>query len=357
MNNIGLPNIDVIFKGLAKTAITRSQKGVVVLIVKDDTEEFDFVEYQESAKIEAARFTATNKVYIEQCFLGNPSKVIVARIGTADTLVEILAKVLLKKFNWIGIAEGTVLEQQELATWVKTANESDKKTFKAVVHNATTTDDMHVVNFKNASVKPVGAESITGEKYISRLLGLLAGLPFTRSATFYVLADLESVTDLADIEAAINAGGFVLFNDEEVVRVVRAVNSLVTIGDDLTEDMKKITIVEAMDMIIEDIKNTFKNHYIGKYKNTYDNQILFISAVNTYFRILGTEDILDANAVNQALIDVQTQRKAWIDSGKTEALEWSEIEVKVKTFKSNVFLGGQAKILDAMEDLIFNIAI
>jgi len=328
------------------------------LIIKDDTSDFDFAEYTSADQLtdeEAAKFTATNFGYIEKCFIGKPSKVIVARYGAADDLTELLAKIALKKFNWVGLAEGAQADQDELAAWVKTTNENQKKVFKAIVFNAATTDDMHLVNFKNTKVKPVGAAEITGEKYVSRLLGLLAGLPFTQSATFYVLSDLESVTDVADVNAAIGAGGFVLFNDEEVVRVARAVNSLVTLGDGITDDMKKITIVEAMDLIKSDIEATFKNNYVGKYKNVYDNQVLFISAVNTYFRELASSDILDINATNIAQINVEAQRKAWIDAGKTEAEAWDDLKVKINTFRSNVFLGGQVKILDAMEDLQFNI--
>lgn len=36
--SIGLPKIDVIFKGLANTVVTRSGRGVACLIVTDDTE-------------------------------------------------------------------------------------------------------------------------------------------------------------------------------------------------------------------------------------------------------------------------------------------------------------------------------
>ena len=89
--------------------------------------------------------------------------------------------------------------------------------------------------------------------------------------------------------------------------------------------------------------------------NSYDNQALFISAVNTYFRELTHEEILDPDYENEAKVNVEKQRDAWLGIGKTEAEEWKEEKVKRMTFRSNVFLAGDVKILDAIEDLHFEI--
>jgi len=133
------------------------------------------------------------------------------------------------------------------------------------------------------------------------------------------------------------------------------VNSLTTLGSNITEDMKSIAIVEAMDLILEDIYTTFKNDYLGKYKNNYDNQCLFIAAVNGYFKDLAKEEILDKNYANLAKVDIEAQRDAWLANGTSEAVDWDEITVKNNTFKRKVFLAGNVKILDAMEDLEFPI--
>lgn len=352
--NIGLPKIDLVFKSLAVSAIERSKKGIVCLIIKDDTDKtFEFAEYKAIDEIETSKYTATNVQYIKDCFAGNPSKIIVARMDIVGTLAEFLPKIKTKYFNWIGLAEGATQEQQDLVTWVKNTNQNDKKVYKAIVYKATLTDNMQIVNFKNDTVKPIGKEAIAGEKYISRLLGIFAGLPFTESATYYVLNDLEDVSVFTDLETQVNEGGLCLFNDEGKVRIARAVNSLQTVSQGLSDDMKKITIVEAMNQIQTDVSDTFKNYYLRKYKNVYDNQVLFISAINSYFRQLANDSVLDTNFKNEAFVNVEKQRLAWIGTGKTEAENWSELEVKLNTFRSNLFLGGRVKILDAMEDLDF----
>ena len=79
-----------------------------------------------------------------------------------------------------------------------------------------------------------------------------------------------------NIDTVIDNGGFCLIKDEDDVKVARACTSLKDITQDITEDMKDIIIIESMDLITDDIRETFKT-WIGKYKNKYDNQVLFFS--------------------------------------------------------------------------------
>ncbi|KAF9116916.1 hypothetical protein BGX30_005816 [Mortierella sp. GBA39] len=340
---IGLPTIDITFKKLAATLVTRSASGIVALIVKDDTDTTHEVkEYKSTLQIDATKFTVSNVQYIKDVFLGGASKVIVVPVAIGS-----------RKYNWIGLAEGKDDEQTDLVAYIK-EQETAKKSVKAVVFNATAPDCQHIVNFTNPSVTTASGK-LTGEKYVSRLLGLLAGMPLSRSSTYYALADLISVEEPVDVEAAVNAGKFVLFNDDDMVRVARGVNSLTTLSATVSEDFKKIVIVETMDMIREDISTTFKNDFLGKFKNKYDYQVLLITAINSYFDTLANEDVLDNTFANRAYIDVEAQRAAWIATGKAEAEDWDDQTVKNNTFRSNVYLGGNIKITDAMEDFEFGI--
>lgn len=357
MGTIGLPKIEINFKANAASAISRSANGVACLIVFDDTDNtFDFVEYKSIEDVETTKFTTENLNAIKDCLLGQPGKLIVCRVDTLQTISDAVALLENKSFNWVGAIVATAAEQQDLVTWVISQNVFRTKKIKSIAYKATVTDNMHISNFVNTKVKRVlDSAEIDGHLYLGRLVGLFAGLGMDKSATYYKLTDLEYVVEPADVETEVNSGNLVLFNDEEEVRIARAVNTLQTLGTDLTDDMKKITIVEAMDLMFEDIHNSFKNDYLGKYKNKYDNQVLFISAVNTYFRELAKEDILDDAYNNQANIDVEAQRVAWVSSGKIEAAAWDEQTVKNNSFRSNLYLAGNVKILDAMEDFTFNI--
>ena len=67
--------------------------------------------------------------------------------------------------------------------------------------------------------------------------------------------------------------------------------------------------------------------------------------------------MLDPNFNNVAGVDVEAQREQWISTGAPEAADWTEQKVKNMTFRDNVNLAGNVKILDAMENLTFNITL
>lgn len=356
---IGLPQIIINFVKKAVTAITRSAKGIVVIVIKDETDvTFGLKEYNYSSEVDLdkTKYTEANYQQISDVFLGRPNKVYVVRIALAGAFADSVSIVDTLKFNWICLADGTAADQQALATYVKEKNAINKvRKIKAVTYKATITDDMHIVNFTNYTIRRPGGADLAGWNCVGRITGVLAGLPFTRSATYYELPDLEHVAEPEDMDAAIEAGEFILMNDYGEVKVARAVNSLQTLGNNQTEDMKKITIVEAMDLILEDIATEFKKNYVGKYKNKYDNQALFISAVNGYFDALEKEEVLDDEFNNEVLVDIESQRQAWLSSGKIEAADWDENTVKNNTFSSYMYLAANVKILDAIEDMTLNV--
>ena len=354
---MGLPNIDIEFKQLATSAIARSTRGRVALIVHDDTDKsFSTVTYSLTTDIESTKFTAANVQYITDCFVGVPLSVTVIRIDVEGVIADALTIAGTLDWDWIGIAEGQQADQTALASWIK-AQEVLKKTYKAVVYNPTTAPDCkHVVSFTNSNVTFSDARGqVTGENYVATLLGIFAGIALDKSTTYFVCTNLSSVTEVADNNAAIDAGKLVLINDSGEVRIGAGVNSLTTLDTNNTADMQQVVIVESMDLMLTDIRTTFKESYIGQYKNKLDNQILFISAVNSYFESLADEDVLDSDYDNMVSVDVDEQRKAWLAVGKTEVSGWSDTQVTNNTFKNQVFLAANVKILGAVEDLQLNI--
>ena len=121
--------------------------------------------------------------------------------------------------------------------------------------------------------------------------------------------------------------------------------------------MKKIAVVEAMDLIQEDVIRTFKGYYLGKKKNPADNQALFVSDILTYLTSLSEQDVISRDDPITVEIDVDAMRAAWAAAG-TDTSNLSDAQVKKKTYRSSVFVKAQAHILDAMEDLymIFTMA-
>ena len=77
--------------------------------------------------------------------------------------------------------------------------------------------------------------------------------------------------------------------------------------------------------------------------------------MNSYFRQLVKEDVLDSEYDNRSEVDVEAQRLAWTSVGKTEVEDMTDEEIKKLTFKKKVFMLGNIKILNAVEDFEFTI--
>ena len=359
--SIGQPTIDIVFIQKAVSAIQRSERGVACVVVYDDTPtEAGYFTYKYATDIPADRYTAANLAIIKRCWLCAVNKVIVVHVPTDAEFSDVTAILETIKYNYVCVVNDSV--QQDLASYIitKDANSPGKK-YIAVVYDVSTADSKYVINVKNASVHDADTDAdVDMVDYLPRLTSVLANLPLNRSITYYELEDISSV-DMSfvtvddPIDDFIDDGYLCLWMDEDVVKVGRGVNSLTTLTATDTEDMRKIIIIEAMNLILEDIYNTFKDYYVGKYKNSYDNQCLFISAVNSYFRQLAREEILDPSFDNTSFVDVEAQREAWLGIGRTEAEDWTEAQVKEMTFRSWIYLAGNIKILDAIEDLRFQI--
>lgn len=366
---IGLPNIDIVFLQKAVSAVLRSERGTAVVIVKDDTQTaagYDIFKFE--ADITKKKYSTENIALLKRCFYTNVNKVVAVHVPTTTSdFADVKAVLDRVKYNW---ACTTVADwQDDLVSYTKSRNVISKgRKVKCVVANVTVADDKHVVNIKGDWVHEAGADQATTVKmtdYVPRITSILANLPMNRSITYYELEDLDYVdnsfiTNEKDANKWTDEGWLLLINDDEdaVVRVGRGVNTLTTFTSTDTEDMRKIIIVESMNLITEDLYSTFKKYYVGKYKNHVDNQYLFISSVNSYFKSLTkvvNGEILDPEYDNKAFIDVENQRDAWLSVGKTEAEDWDEDKVKKMSFKSTVFIAAKIKILDAMEDLSFQI--
>mgnify|MGYP004656227665 CR=1 FL=1 len=347
---MGLPNVVVEFRNKAATAVTRSERGVVCVVLTDATKTTTLHEYKTASDVPASDWTAENAGLLKDALEAGASKLYAVRLGANEDIDDVKATLDALKFNWICHLNTT---QTDIVSYVAARNASGSSLrVKAIVSGAAAPDDMHVVNLKNTKVTKTDGTELTANKYLPHLAGVLAGLGMDRSVTYYELSDLQSVDDVEKPGEAVDGGYLVLINDYGTVKIARGVNSATTAEND---DFKKIAIVEAMDMIREDIMETFKNYYLGKYKNSLDNQSLFVAAVNTYFRTLTGEGVLNPDYDNLAEIDTTAQRSAIVASGKTEALDWDDQTVKKSPFKSNVYLKANVQILDAIEDLTFSI--
>lgn len=351
------PTITITFKQLAATLIQRSERGTAILLLSDTTTGDDSVNintrvYKTVADIDESIYTAENTARIKNCLAYTPYEVVVISCNSTRFADFTKAVMTARKTGWIAFA-GSEEPQADLASWIKSM-EKQGYTYKAI-GTSEGADSKQYVYFNQNGVDK-NKNVVTAVNYLPSLLGILAGCNISRGCTNYLCKDLSEVSEVDNIDTAISGGQLVLSNEVNGVRIAAGINSLVTLnGNTSTEDMQYIETVEAMNLIMDDIRDEFKNNYQGSFKNKYKYQMLFIGAVNDYFSRLAGEDVLDSEFENKAGIDVEAQRSAWIGTGKQEAVDWSDDMVKRRAFKRSVFVACDIKILNCMENLKFTV--
>lgn len=351
---MGLPIISVTFATAAETAIMRSGKGTVGIIINDDGAKEGLYTISDTEAITKG-ISAENRKYIERTFLGaqngKPRKVIIYILAADETdYSAALAAFEMQQIDYIAAnpeisPEGVA----QIKEWVN-AQRAKCNYVKAVLPDCAA-DSEGIINF-SASGITAGEDTYTAAEYCSRIAGLIAATPMNESVTYAVLDELTAVDSMlkSELDAAVDAGKLTLFSNGTQVKIARGVNSLSTITGAKTAAMKKIKIVEAMDMIRRDIKSTFETYYVGKTANTYDNKCVMITEIQAYFDALAEDGILEKGA-SSAEIDIEATKKYIVENGGSW-VDMEEQEIREYNTGDKVFLLAKVRFIDAVEDVI-----
>lgn len=362
----GLPQVLIDFKTKGITAIKRSARGVVVLILKcESTDTSNKYKISDVSEIPEGVFDEASTDLIKKCLDGTPLRILVYTLPKAsvqapkNTQATLLKQLKHIRYNYIAAPTGTTQDQQDLASYIKAERNNSRKTVKAVVGSVAADFD-GVINFCTEDIKVATGKNTAGKttyktytpiEYTARIAGILAGLALDRSATYYKLTEVESVKVYEDLNDRIDHGELHLFDEEdgEGVKIARACNSLQTFTTDKGEEFRKIKIVEGVDMVTDDIRDTFKKYYVGKYINDYDHKMLFVAAIMVYFGQLAG-NVLDSRAGNTVDIDFQFQKDYAIIKGE-DVSQMTNMQIREYNTGSQIGLSGNVKFVDAMEDL------
>lgn len=381
----GMPKVLITFRTKSVTAISRSARGIVAMILKnEDTDVIKTYKIADVTDIPDTGLTAPNVDLIKKCLLGTPLRILVYTIPNDDvegktlTQADALKQLATIKWNWICAPTASGQEMEDLGSWIKAQRNNKKKTFKAVLANQPA-DDMGIVNFCTGNIKVpdpdadsssvadvavvgqaaaaddtnAGYFTYTAAQYTARIAGILAGLSLDRSATFYQLTEVESVEKYEDIDTLIDSGQLLLIDEGEGdgVKIARACNSLTTFTTDVGQAFRYIKIVEAVDMIHDDIRDTFKSDYVGKVINDYNHKMLFISAIGVYFNGL-KGNVLDNSPTANNYIDIdEAEQKDYATLHGDDVSEMSVQQIREYNTGTNVYLTGRITPVNAMEDL------
>ena len=104
-------------------------------------------------------------------------------------------------------------------------------------------------------------------------------------------------------------------------------------------------------MITDDIRDTFKNSYVGKVINDYNHKMLFIAAILVYFRNLKGNVLDDSpTAINTVDIDEAAQKDYAILHGD-DVTKMTVQQIREYNTGTQVLLAGRITPVNAMEDL------
>lgn len=352
---MGLPQIIITFSKKAATLIKRSGRGMLLIILNDNTKQQIISSYKGIEEIEQQDWSEKNYDYLKMAFKGNPAKVVVVRAAVYEEVVNMAETVKLfssLNFDWLAYPECTAEDAPILVSYIKAARLAGKKV-KAVLPN-TKADNEGIVNFVMTDISVIwdGETEIkeyNTAEYTVRIAGILSGLSLEVSSTYF---ELEEIVDLNQLEApdtAIDEGQLIIIFDGEKYKIGRGVTSLTTVSETVPEDFKKIKIVEGADLIRTDIYSTFNDEFVGKVANTYDNKQAFVSEINNYFIDL-YGSVLNGNNENYVEIDTAANEK-YLKNNNQNTAEMKEQEIKEGNTGSNLYLSGKISMIDAMEDL------
>ena len=134
--------------------------------------------------------------------------------------------------------------------------------FQAVLYNVEA-DYEGVVNVASEAVEEAGA-------LVYWCAGVIGGIAINKSATNLKYSGeytVKTTLTQSQLEDAIEAGKFVMNKVSGEFRVLKDINSLVSVSDEKTADFKMNQVVRVLDQIANDVAGIFNERYLGKIQN------------------------------------------------------------------------------------------
>lgn len=354
---MGMQKIIIAIKALAESATTRSKRGIVCLIL-DDPNVTGLHEYTRLRNVKD-NYSAANKSIITRCFSDRGSKTLKvacynSAAATPETIDHALTLLNDVKFNYLACPTANdSATKQKVTQFIKDQRKNNNILVKAVLNNSEA-DYEGIINFINSTVNMTDGTTHTGLEFTVDIACLAANCSLNSSLTNMVVDGVKSV-DLVgdDLDTLVDQGKLFLFYDHDLESVVlsKAVNSKVTVNANEKESLKKIRVVDILDMIRDDFKVSFKKNYQGKVNNSLSNKRLLVSTFNSYLRTITKQGALNDGQVSQTWLDVESQKNYLEDVKNIDCSTLKDEEILSYDTDEKVFLSGVAYVDDAMEDL------
>lgn len=252
-------------------------------------------------------------------------------VTAATNYTDFLTAIEPYKFDVL-IYDGTDSTVRDaMVAFIKRIAEENGVYAQLVASGLTKPDSRFVVNVASGVTLSDGT-ALTPQQVTWWAGGALAGAQYNESltyATYPNAVDVSTKLTNSQLEQAITGGQFVLFADNNVVKAVQDINSLVTYTTDITEPYHKNRVMRLLNTIANDLQTQFSDNYIGVVNNNDDGRMMFKKAIVGYLldiqqnggiqnfdsendvEVLAGEDI-DAIVVNIGLYVVDSVEKIYV---------------------------------------------
>lgn len=234
------------------------------------------------------------------------------------------------KFD-IMIYDGTDSTVQDaMIAFIKRIADDSGVYAQLVASGLTNPDSRFVVNVESGVTLSDGT-ALTAAQVTWWAGGALAGARYNESLTYATYPGAVNVSPMltnSGYEEALQAGEFVLFADDGVVKVEQDINSLVTYTTDIGEVFHKNRVMRLCNTIANDIYQQFSDNFIGVVNNNEVGRSQFKAAIvgylldiqaNNGIQNFDAEDVevlpgeaIDAIVVNIAIQVVDSVEKIYI---------------------------------------------
>ena len=202
-------------------------------------------------------------------------------------------------------------------SFTKRLRDDEGVKFVTVLHDYSKADYEGIISAKNEP------------EFLYWIAGATAGASVNESLTNkvyngeYTTSQKFTTTELKN---SVQAGGFVLYDDGQSLRVLKDINSFTSFENNKNSDFSHNQVIRVLDSIANDIAGVFNNQFLGKQQNDATGRDIFKSEIINYVQTL------------QSL-------------GAVENFSADDVAVKKGTEKGNVVVDLSVQPVSAMDKL------
>lgn len=175
--------------------------------------------------------------------------------------------------------------QTALLSFIKRVNENNGQYCQLVASGLSNPDSRYVININSPVTLSDGTE-LTPQQVTWWAGGASAGALYNQSLAYaqYPGAVSTTMQTVDQFTQAVQAGNFVLFAENGVVKVMQDINSLTTYTEDIGQVYSKNRVMRLCNTIANDIFQQFSESFIGVVNNNEQGRARFQAAIVGYLQ-------------------------------------------------------------------------